>query len=137
MSAQPVRLRLSRARGFDLQSASITWNGREAVNVARPGPWGNPFKIGRNGTRARCVSRFATLAEGMLITCPDPSPETQRQALEWMVAHLDQIRGRNLACWCPIDGPCHADVLLRIAARIPGEAPDLLDFLKRPTRLDQ
>jgi hypothetical protein len=32
---------------------------------------------------------------------------------------LDDIRqelvGKNLACWCPIDQPCHADVLLELA----------------------
>jgi hypothetical protein len=36
----------------------------------------------------------------------------QRQAL---VASLDELRGRDLACWCPLDEPCHADVLLEIA----------------------
>jgi hypothetical protein len=25
------------------------------------------------------------------------------------------IRGRDLVCWCPLDGPCHADVLLELA----------------------
>lgn len=33
--------------------------------------------------------------------------------------HLGEIqaalRGKNLACWCPLDEPCHADVLLEIA----------------------
>jgi len=28
-----------------------------------------------------------------------------------------QLGGRNLACWCPLDRPCHADVLLEIANR--------------------
>jgi hypothetical protein len=32
---------------------------------------------------------------------------------------LDEARrelgGRDLVCWCPIDQPCHADVLLEIA----------------------
>lgn len=27
------------------------------------------------------------------------------------------LRGKNLACWCPLDQPCHADVLLEIANR--------------------
>ena len=36
------------------------------------------------------------------------------------VQHLELIdfaslRGRNLACWCPLDQPCHADVLLELA----------------------
>lgn len=26
-----------------------------------------------------------------------------------------ELRGKNLACWCPLDQPCHADVLLEIA----------------------
>lgn len=25
------------------------------------------------------------------------------------------LRGHDLACWCPLDQPCHADVLLEIA----------------------
>ena len=29
----------------------------------------------------------------------------------------DELRGRDLACWCPLDGPCHADVLLERANR--------------------
>lgn len=40
---EPQRLRLSRVKGFDLQAASQATNGLPAVNVARPGKWGNPF----------------------------------------------------------------------------------------------
>ena len=28
---------------------------------------------------------------------------------------VESLRGRDLACWCPLDQPCHADVLLAIA----------------------
>lgn len=28
---------------------------------------------------------------------------------------VETLRGRDLACWCPLDQPCHADVLLAIA----------------------
>jgi len=28
---------------------------------------------------------------------------------------LPELRGKDLACWCPLDKPCHADVLLEIA----------------------
>lgn len=28
---------------------------------------------------------------------------------------VEQLRGRDLACWCPLDWPCHADVLLELA----------------------
>jgi hypothetical protein len=40
---KPVRLQLSRKRGFDLQALSQATNGLPAVNVARPSRWGNPF----------------------------------------------------------------------------------------------
>lgn len=28
-----------------------------------------------------------------------------------------ELAGKNLACWCPLDQPCHADVLLELANR--------------------
>jgi len=29
--------------------------------------------------------------------------------------YLGELRGHDLACWCPLDQPCHADVLLELA----------------------
>ena len=43
MSIRPIRLRLSRAKGFDLQLMSRAANGLPARSVARPGPFGNPW----------------------------------------------------------------------------------------------
>lgn len=110
MTARPVRLRLSRAKGFDLQAHSRATNGLPAVNVARPGKWGNPFKSGMNDdwghwmTAADCVREFRCLfVDGGTI-----SPT----AIELAIAEL---RGKNLACWCRPNEPCHADVLLEMA----------------------
>lgn len=41
--SEPIRLQLSRRKGFDLQAASRAANGLEAVRVARPSVFGNPF----------------------------------------------------------------------------------------------
>ena len=41
----PIRLQLSRKKGFDLQAISRAANGLPAVNVARPSKWGNPFNF--------------------------------------------------------------------------------------------
>ncbi|HEX5183627.1 MAG TPA: DUF4326 domain-containing protein [Allosphingosinicella sp.] len=30
---------------------------------------------------------------------------------------MPELRGKNLACWCRLDAPCHADVLLELANR--------------------
>lgn len=32
-----------------------------------------------------------------------------------LIEALPKLRGKNLACWCPLDQPCHADVLLELA----------------------
>jgi hypothetical protein len=48
INTAPVRLQLSRHKGFNLQEHSRAINGLEAVNVARPGKWGNPFDFRRS-----------------------------------------------------------------------------------------
>lgn len=84
------------------------------VKVDRSTPWGNPFITGTHGTRAECVDLYAKLMAGYL--CMSTSNVAQQQASRAQVtAHREQLRGKNLACWCPLDAPCHADVLLEIA----------------------
>lgn len=115
----PVRLRLSRAKGFDLQAASIATNGLPAVNVARPSKWGNPFIVGKDGTRSECVDFYITmLTQGYFIAL-SPSVEQQSEIRHHVSDNLASLKGRNLACWCALDGkPCHADVLLTAARRL-------------------
>lgn len=38
-----------------------------------------------------------------------------------MAAEIEMLRGHDLACWCPLDKPCHADVLLRVANETVGK----------------
>jgi hypothetical protein len=90
----PERVRLSRAKG---------WRKPEgAVVVSRPSRWGNPFPVDGDAVpdRAASVARYRAWA------ATDP-PE---------LADVEVLRGRDLACWCPLDGPCHADVLLARSA---------------------
>jgi len=118
--AEPVRIRLSRAKGFDLQAQSVASNGLSAVNVARPGPWGNPFIVGKDGDREYCVELYKHLLNGYLsiVNPGGASIETLKASRRYVADHVDELRGKNLACWCSVDGkPCHADVLLKIANR--------------------
>ena len=41
--------------------------------------------------------------------------ETMNRYREY-AKHLDieMLRGKDLACWCPLDEPCHADVLIEL-----------------------
>jgi hypothetical protein len=97
------RIQLSRKKGFKLPPNTVV--------VARPTKWGNPWKVRKgplrkltdDASQAEAVEAFeAMLDEG--ITPPFT---------------LDRIReelaGKNLACWCKIGTPCHAEVLLKIA----------------------
>ena len=89
---KPVRVRLSRKKGWKLPP--------DTVSVARPGRWGNPFSV-----------------------APEAVPGTPvgtrggRQYTAMPVQARETLRGKNLACWCALDGPCHAEILLEIANR--------------------
>ncbi|SDP92274.1 protein of unknown function [Phyllobacterium sp. YR620] len=114
----PQRIRLSRARGFDLEAHSLALNGLPAVHVARPGPWGNPFIVGKDGDREQCVDLYTALLSGLLALAKSPDIEALKASRSYVGTHLDELRGKNLACWCALDGkPCHADILLKIANR--------------------
>lgn len=116
MATNPVRIRLSRATGFDLQAHSLATNGLPAINVARPGPWGNPFVVGRDGTRADCVDLHRKLLGGMICLSCAATVDAQHKARDHAAANLHLLRGKNLACWCALDGgPCHGDTLLVLA----------------------
>lgn len=110
----PVRLTLSRSKGFNLQAHSLAVNGLPAVSVARPGKWGNPFVIGRSAGEsgeivadaADAVRRFRDMIEEEFAGVNVP-----------LIEAVAALRGKNLACWCK-EGPCHADVLLEISNRL-------------------
>lgn len=72
------------------------------VKVDRSTKWGNPWRISKAMTAADCVAAFErdALSKAGQGFC--------RQVRK-------ELRDKNLACWCPLDQPCHADILLRIA----------------------
>ena len=93
----------------------------DAVIVARPSKWGNPWKIGER-------SAYWMGPGWSSPQRPYPIPvmdarevvDIYRGALTTghlaiTVEDLRELAGHDLACWCPLDQPCHADVLLEIA----------------------
>lgn len=105
------RIQLSRAKGWKMPP--------NTVKVTRPGPWGNPFKVGRDGTREECVNLYKLLlGNGLICLSVKATVEDQRAALNYVVDNISKLKGKNLACWCQLDGkPCHADVLLDAAGQ--------------------
>ena len=101
----PKRIQLSRKKGWRKPEGCIV--------VARPTKLGNPFRIGHPAwkfggqiakDRADAVRLYAEWAK-----------RPQRDFVIWRNRVRALLAGHDLACWCPLDQPCHADVLLEIA----------------------
>lgn len=67
------------------------------VYIGRPSKWGNPFVIGKDGTRDDVVRKYEEWIKGQ--------PEL-------MIA-LTELKGKTLGCWCS-PAACHGDVLIRL-----------------------
>lgn len=109
----PVRIQLQRRAGWRMPP--------NTVKVDRTTKWGNPFaaagnpdKVNPDTVHAQCVDRYRTMLEraGRYILPATPQFFGQEPTVEEIQRDL---RGKNLACWCHPDSPCHADVLLEIA----------------------
>lgn len=103
------RIQLRRIKGWRLPLG--------AMSVARPGPFGNPFTFSAANeagqTREGAVAAFEDWLAGNPWACPaNDTYETRRQVI---LSRISELRGKDLACWCPLDKACHADVLLRLA----------------------
>lgn len=99
LAMTPRRVQLSRKKGWKMPE--------NTVRVCRPSIWGNPYKVG--GIDYATGRKIETRSDAMelYITrgCVDAIADEARALL----------RGKNLACWCPLDEPCHADVLLMVS----------------------
>jgi hypothetical protein len=93
----PVRIQRRRAKGWRMPPG--------AVYVGRPTIWGNPFRQ----------------SDGVgLVIDPQLAVDLYRARLEdFGQAQLDRLlaplEGYDLCCWCRLNQPCHADVLLEWA----------------------
>lgn len=90
----PKRIQLSRQKGWRKPEGTIV--------VSRPSKWGNPYKVDSTMTRELAVILY------QMDLKRSHSPEL-------LAGILAPLRGHDLACWCPLSVPCHADVLLELA----------------------
>lgn len=92
---RPVRIQRERTKGWKMPEG--------AVYVGRPTKWGNPYRLTPDKSLGQIVREYREMISGNLWTSLT-KPEIK-----------EQLRGKDLVCWCPLDRPCHADVLLEIA----------------------
>ena len=70
------------------------------VYIGRPGVWGNPFVVGRDGERETLIEKYREY----LLNTPD------------LLLKIPSLQGKTLGCWCK-PRACHGDVLAELADR--------------------
>lgn len=112
MKERPTRIQRQRRKGWRMPP--------NTVSVCRPGKWGNPFVIvehwqffGIKDADKNTIAEFPTREEAVIA-----SVEMYKKWLPWQIfLPFYELHGKNLACWCKVGEPCHADVLLEVVAR--------------------
>ena len=93
---KPKRIQRTRVKGWKTSP--------NTVYVGRNSKWSNPYRVGEIG--------------------PDGDiPKNIEECVDMFDLHIwrreeeikKELKGKNLACWCPLGQPCHADILLKIA----------------------
>ncbi len=113
MTSAPRRVQLRRVRGWRLPP--------DTVQVDRATRWGNPFRCDDPADAVAAyrawlagdtdgLMRLAGEARGFAVVGNSGAAARDR-----ILRDLPRLRGKRLACWCPPDSPCHADVLLELA----------------------
>lgn len=82
----------------DFPKKGYVYDYGDKIYVGRPSKFGNPFSIGKDGSRTEVVAKFRVYAD---------NDDYRRKVRE-------ELRGKDLVCWCAPKA-CHADVLLEIA----------------------
>lgn len=109
----PERIQLSRQKGWRKPENTVV--------VARPTRFGNPFRVGHDvywvlegGPKPINVPDAVTAVQMFRRWMGRPDELSPYMGIG-KPPRVDDLTGMNLGCWCPLDQPCHADVLLEIA----------------------
>lgn len=92
----PKRIQRTQIKGFRMP--------KNTVYVGRPGQFGNyaALRMGLPATGQSAANAFRQWVN-------------TEASWAWKAHAIKTLRGKNLACWCRLSSPCHADVLLELA----------------------
>ena len=68
------------------------------VDISRSGKWGNPFVIGKDGTREEVIKKYEEYIRN--------KPE--------LLNRLNELKNKRLGCYCSPRYKCHGDVLVKL-----------------------
>ena len=118
----PIRIQRKRTRGWRMPQG--------VVSCTRPGPFGNPIKVGMTVQEALfpCAHDESTVDSpkeaAELFDSVLSDPEEWKRMIgclpDWadrILDRIEELRGKDLACWCRLDAKCHVDTLLKLANR--------------------
>ena len=109
----PIRIQRKRTKGFKMPE--------NTVYVGRPSKWGNPFKVGLNQNSFGSIFNKKECDPNFYKKSADVKHCVSRfePYIHYMIKsgqlNISELKGKNLACWCKIGEPCHADILLKLA----------------------
>lgn len=113
----PKRIQRKRSKGWRMPEG--------AIYVGRPSKWGNPFYVEpwrRGEYRVLDLRPVSRWGQWWFSSREDAAAFAVQRYRETMTAafveSISQLRGHDLVCWCPLDSPCHADVLLDICREV-------------------
>jgi hypothetical protein len=116
VTTTPQRIQRRRTKGWRTPD--------DTVIVSRRSRYGNPFTLAMayelgyapygdtEQARKAAVGAFADWLRGNRGMWQSAEGDRARQRI---LDGLPELRGKNLACYCPDGAPCHADVLLQLA----------------------
>ena len=110
MADRPIRVQRKRTKGWRMPP--------NTVYVGAPSRWSNPWRVGgvfHEGVIGGDPWRFTAITNAYYAVECYRKALSQPDRAELVQAITEELRGKNLACWCPLNQSCHADVLLEMA----------------------
>ena len=81
-----------------------------SIYIGRPSKWGNPFQIGKDGTRDEVIAKY----KDWLLKNDNLLSDVRKE-----------LKGKNLLCFCaPL--PCHGDILVKLSNSNDYDAAEIL-----------
>jgi hypothetical protein len=87
-----VDLKITKVSNKDLGGSYDVYIGRGTL-------WGNPYQMGKEGTRDEVIAKFAYDFERRFLKLPEKFDE-----------NIEKLRGKTLGCHCK-PAPCHGDII--------------------------